>query len=37
VAHCGGKSAVTNYFHYIGSGHVVWMCSLYGNIYMEIS
>jgi hypothetical protein len=33
VAHCGGKSAVTNYFHYIGSGHVVWMCSLYGNIW----
>ncbi len=21
VAHCGGQSAVTNYFHYIGSGH----------------
>ncbi len=30
VAHCGGKSAVTNY---IGSNHVVWMCNLYGNIW----
>ncbi len=33
VAHCGGQSAVTNYFHYIGSGHVVWMCRAYGNIW----
>ena len=33
VAHCGGKQAVTNYFHYIGSGHVVWMCRAYGNIW----
>jgi hypothetical protein len=32
IAHCGGKAAITNYFHYIGSGHVVWMCQLYGNI-----
>jgi hypothetical protein len=33
VAHCGGLPAVTNYFHYIGSGHVVWMCRAYGNIW----
>jgi hypothetical protein len=33
VTHCGGQSAVTNYFHYIGSGHVVWMCRAYGNIW----
>jgi hypothetical protein len=33
VAHCGGKAAVTNYFHYIGAGHVVWMCRNYGNIW----
>jgi hypothetical protein len=33
VAHCGGQSAVTNYFHYIGSGHIVWMCRAYGNIW----
>jgi hypothetical protein len=33
IAHCGGKAAVTNYFHYIGSGHVLWMCRMYGNIW----
>jgi hypothetical protein len=33
VAHCGGQQAITNYFHYIGSGHVVWMCRRYGNIW----
>jgi hypothetical protein len=33
VEHCGGISAVTNYFHYIGSGHVMWMCRAYGNIW----
>jgi hypothetical protein len=33
VAHCGGKAAVTNYFHFIGSGHIVWMCEHYGNIW----
>jgi hypothetical protein len=33
VDHCGGKEAVTNYFHYIGAGHIVWMCRAYGNIW----
>ena len=33
VAHCGGDKAVTNYFHYIGAGHVVWMCETVGNIW----
>ena len=32
VTHCGGQAAVTNYFHYIGAGHLVWMCRAYGNI-----
>jgi hypothetical protein len=33
VAHCGGDKAVTNYFHYIGAGHVLWMCQMRGNIW----
>ena len=33
VAHCGGDKAVTNYFHYLGAGHVTWMCHLRGNIW----
>jgi hypothetical protein len=33
ITHCGGKDAVTNYFHYIGAGHVTWMCRAYGNIW----
>ena len=33
ISFCGGDAAVTNYFHYIGSGHVVWMCSMYGNLW----
>jgi hypothetical protein len=33
VRHCGGKAAVSNYFHYIGSGHIVWMCRAFGNIW----
>ena len=33
ISHCGGLAAVTNYFHYIGSGHVVWMCRNFGNIW----
>jgi hypothetical protein len=33
VTHCGGQAAVTNYFHYIGAGHLVWMCRAYGNIW----
>jgi hypothetical protein len=32
-AHCGGKDAITNYFHYLGVGHVLWMCRQYGNIW----
>ena len=33
VDYCGGKAvAVTKYFHYIGSGHIVWMCRAFGNI-----
>jgi hypothetical protein len=33
VTYCGGQAAVTNYFHYIGAGHLVWMCRAYGNIW----
>jgi hypothetical protein len=33
ITHCGGKEAVTNYFHYIGAGHVTWMCREFGNIW----
>jgi hypothetical protein len=33
VAHCGRDKAVTNYFHYIGAGHVLWMCQMRGNIW----
>jgi hypothetical protein len=32
-AHCGGTDAITNYFHDLGSGHLVWMCRRYGNIW----
>ncbi len=32
-AHCGGKDAITNYFHYLRVGHVLWMCRRYGNIW----
>jgi len=31
--HCGGADAITNYFHYLGAGHVLWMCRRYGNIW----
>jgi hypothetical protein len=24
---------VTNYFHYVGSGHVVWLARIYGNLW----
>jgi hypothetical protein len=27
VEHCGGQSAITNYFNYLGVGSVVWMCA----------
>ncbi len=29
----GGLEAITNYFHLIGSGHVVWMVRRYGNLW----
>ena len=33
VTTIGGLEAVTNYFHLIGSGHVVWMVRRYGNMW----
>jgi hypothetical protein len=34
VTTIGGKErGVTNYFHYLGSGHVVWMIRIYGNLW----
>lgn len=33
VTTIGGLEAITNYFHLIGSGHVVWMVRLYGNMW----
>ena len=33
VTKIGGLEAVTNYFHYLGSGHVVWMVRRYGNLW----
>ena len=33
VTHIGGIEGVTNYFHYVGSGHVVWMCRKWGNLW----
>jgi hypothetical protein len=32
-AHCGGIDAITNYFHDLGSGHLMCMCRRYGNIW----
>lgn len=29
----GAERGVTNYFHYIGSGHVMWMIRRYGNLW----
>jgi hypothetical protein len=29
----GGLDSITNYFHLIGSGHVVWMARRYGNMW----
>ena len=29
----GGLESVTNYFHYVGSGHVVCMIRMYGNLW----
>ena len=33
VTKIGGLEAVTNYFHYVGSGHVVAMCRMWGNLW----
>ena len=33
ISFCGGNAAATNYFHYIGSGHFLWMCLRYGNLW----
>ena len=33
VTQIGGLEAVTNYFHYVGSGHVVAMCRMWGNLW----
>ena len=29
----GAEHGVTNYFHYLGSGHVMWMIKRYGNLW----
>lgn len=29
----GAERGVTNYFHYMGSGHLLWMISRYGNLW----
>ena len=29
----GAENGVTNYFHYLGAGHVVWMIKRYGNLW----
>ena len=28
-----GMEGVTNYFHYLGSGHIMWMTRLHGNLW----
>jgi hypothetical protein len=33
VTKIGGLEAVTSYFHYLGSGHVVWIVRRYGNLW----
>ena len=33
ITFCGGDKAVSNYFHYIGAGHIVFMCHAFGNIW----
>ncbi len=32
VTKIGGMEGVTNYFHYVGSGHIIWMCVGSGGI-----
>jgi hypothetical protein len=29
----GRERGVTNYFHYLGSGHIIWMVKRYGNLW----
>ena len=29
----GAEHGITNYFHYLGSGHVIWMIRRYGNLW----
>ncbi len=29
----GAERGVTNYFHYLGSGHILWMIKQYGNLW----
>jgi hypothetical protein len=33
VTKIGGLEGVTNYFHYVGRGHVVWMCRRWVNLW----
>jgi hypothetical protein len=33
VLKVAGIRAVTNYFHYLGSGHLVWLTKRYGNLW----
>jgi hypothetical protein len=34
ISSIGGKEhGITNYFHYLGSGHVIWMVKRYGNLF----
>jgi hypothetical protein len=34
VKSIGGKEGgITNYFHYLGSGHIIWMIKRYGNLW----
>ena len=33
VIDVGGMKSVTNYFHYLGSGHIMWLTKKYGNLW----
>ncbi len=33
VTKIGGLEGITNYFHSVGCGHVVWMCRRWGNLW----
>ena len=28
-----GIEGLTNYFHYFGSGHIIWMTRIHGNLW----